>query len=103
MTPIVSALRLRDALLAAHGIRADAHEGNGLALVSVWVGLVVRCDRESFWWRSGWNSRRRRPVYALQPVGDVNRAARRIARRYTHLRQTLPPLRGLFEGRPGPL
>ncbi|MEV0233068.1 hypothetical protein [Nonomuraea sp. NPDC050786] len=35
------------------GIPADVHDGYGLALVSVWVGLVVWCDGERYWF-SAW-------------------------------------------------
>jgi hypothetical protein len=97
-----SAKQLCDAL-TAHKIKADVHDGYGIALVSVWVDLVVACDQQLFWWRTGWNRRRRRPIYARHSTGDVVHAAERIARRYAELRQTRPPLRGLFEGRPGPL
>ncbi|MFI6603011.1 hypothetical protein ACIBHX_42795 [Nonomuraea sp. NPDC050536] len=44
------------------GISTDVHEGFGLALVSVWVGLVVWCDGERYWWRTAWDARRKRPV-----------------------------------------
>ncbi|WP_343955188.1 hypothetical protein [Nonomuraea longicatena] len=87
MTPLESAERLRDVLRAAHEIEADVHNGYGLALVSVWVGLVVWCDPNRFWWRLYWNAWQRRPVYAHHPVTDVTRAARRIALRYADLRQ----------------
>ncbi|MFI6183983.1 hypothetical protein ACIA8R_51220 [Nonomuraea sp. NPDC051191] len=69
------------------GIAADVHDGYGLALVSVWVGLVVWCDGERFWWRIGWDDRRKRCVYAWHPALDPSRAARRVAFRYGDLRQ----------------
>ncbi|WP_143022313.1 hypothetical protein [Nonomuraea maritima] len=68
------------------GINADVHDGYGLALVSVWVGLVVWCDGERFWWRTGWNADRHRVIYAWHPADDPLRAARRIAMRYAELR-----------------
>jgi hypothetical protein len=34
--------------LAEDGVSADVHAGFGLALVSVWVGLVVWCDGEFY-------------------------------------------------------
>ncbi|MER6001988.1 hypothetical protein ABT120_25685 [Nonomuraea angiospora] len=43
----LSALETADELCAAlarMGISADVHEGRGLALVSVWTGLVVWTD-----------------------------------------------------------
>ncbi|MEU4541987.1 hypothetical protein [Nonomuraea dietziae] len=69
---------------------ADVHDGYELALVSVWVGLVVWCDGDRFWWRSGWDARRSRPVYAWHPAMEPNRAATRIARRYAQLQETHP-------------
>ncbi|MFB4280726.1 hypothetical protein ACBJ59_35935 [Nonomuraea sp. MTCD27] len=76
------------------GINADVHDGYGLALVSVWVGLVVWCDGGRFWWRTGWNPERHRVIYAWHPTDDPFRAARRIARRYAELRSvwTVEPL-----------
>ncbi|PZG16632.1 hypothetical protein [Nonomuraea aridisoli] len=68
------------------GIDADVHDGYGLALVSVWVSLVVWCDGERFWWRTGWNAERRRNIYAWHPTTDPYRAARRIVMRYEELR-----------------
>jgi hypothetical protein len=76
--------------LREEGIASDVHDGYGLALVSVWVGLVVWCDGERFWWRTGWDVRRHRFVYAWQSVTDPQRAARRIALRYADLRTTHP-------------
>lgn len=54
----LSADLLRRSLQIEHGIHADAHEGYGLALVSVWVGLVVWCDGTWYWWRAGWDDQR---------------------------------------------
>lgn len=76
--------------LADLGIPADVHEGPGLALVSVWVELVVQCDSEWFWWRSGWDERRNRAIYARHPATEPSRAARRIVFRYDGLRRTRP-------------
>ncbi|MFI7462814.1 hypothetical protein [Nonomuraea sp. NPDC049646] len=75
------------------GISADVHTGYGLALVSVWVGLVVWCDGQRFWWRTGWNADRHRVIYAWHPATDPRGAARRIAMRYAELRsrQTSEP------------
>ncbi|MDR8407812.1 hypothetical protein MTP10_03560 [Nonomuraea sp. 3-1Str] len=82
-----SAELLRQAL-AAKGVAADVHDGYGLALVSVWVGLVVWCDGNHFWWRTGWNAGRRRVIYAWHPAIDPVRAAHRVAMRYADLRST---------------
>ncbi|MBF8192168.1 hypothetical protein ITP53_42125 [Nonomuraea sp. K274] len=83
--PCRSAEILQEAL-RRDGINADVHDGYGLALVSVWVGLVVWCDGARFWWRTGWNSERRRVIYAWHPASDPFRAARRIALRYAEIR-----------------
>lgn len=83
--PRVTAETLSKAL-AAHGVTADVHDGYGLALVSVWVGLVVWCDGHRYWWRTGWNTERRRVIYAWHPAGDPDRAARRVLLRYSDLR-----------------
>ncbi|GAA3447789.1 hypothetical protein [Planomonospora venezuelensis] len=76
--------------LERQGIAADVHDGYGLALVSVWVDLVVWSDGECYWWRTGWNTERRRTIYAWHPATDPVRAARRVARRYEDLRGTQP-------------
>ncbi|MEU4235514.1 hypothetical protein AB0F17_65585 [Nonomuraea sp. NPDC026600] len=76
--------------LAMHGIAADVNDGYGLAVVSVWRGLVVWTNGDHFWWCAGWNDHRSRPVYAWHPATDAKRAARRIAVRYGDLRVTSP-------------
>ncbi|GAA2291932.1 hypothetical protein GCM10010149_44320 [Nonomuraea roseoviolacea subsp. roseoviolacea] len=86
----LSAGLLRDALRADHGIPADTHDGYDLALVSVWVGLVVWCDGAWFWWRAGWDDRRKRVVYARHPATEPSRAARRVAFRFADLRRRHP-------------
>ncbi|GAA2317360.1 hypothetical protein GCM10010149_82000 [Nonomuraea roseoviolacea subsp. roseoviolacea] len=87
---------LRQAL-AQRGIEADVHDGYGLALVSVWVGLVVWCDGCRFWWRTGWDPRRKRAVYAWHPALEPGRAARRVALRYADLRANHPLSRTIAE------
>ncbi|MET8000983.1 hypothetical protein [Nonomuraea glycinis] len=89
--PCESAETLRDALWR-DGIESDVHDGYGLALVSVWVGLVVWCDGWRFWWRTGWNADRHRVVYAWHPANDPFRAAQRVARRYAELRSRQAPI-----------
>ncbi|MFG1685333.1 hypothetical protein ACGFNP_34590 [Nonomuraea sp. NPDC049269] len=76
--PDQSAHALRYAL-AEQDIASDIHAGYGLALVSVRVGLVVWCDGNWFWWRVGWNDRRKRVLYARHPADEPVRAARRVA------------------------
>lgn len=80
---------LADAL-AAHGVSADVHDGYGLSLVSVWVGLVVWCDGDWYWWRAGWDDRRKRVLYARHPAIEPSRAARRVAFRYADLQRRHP-------------
>lgn len=95
--PSQAARQLRDEL-AALGIQADIHEGHGLALMSVWVGLVVWTDGWRYrWWSGRKSSRTGRWVYAFAPVDDPVATARRVALRYTELRQKHPlsaPLMG---------
>ncbi|MER5645986.1 hypothetical protein [Streptosporangium sp. NPDC002524] len=85
-----AAERLREAL-AGYEIVADVHDGYGLALVSVGVGLVVWSNGERFWWHTGWNAERRRAVYAWQEAAEPGRAARRIAFHHAGLCETTPP------------
>ncbi|WP_157594851.1 hypothetical protein [Streptosporangium amethystogenes] len=87
--PLEAAEGLR-AALTQYGILSDVHDGYGLALVSVWVDLIVWCRGDQFWWRTGWNPRQRRPVYARPPLVEPDRAAHRIALRYAELRQIHP-------------
>ncbi|WP_103955519.1 hypothetical protein [Nonomuraea solani] len=63
------------------------HDGYGLALVSVWAGLVVWCHGGRYWWRAAWDARRQRVIYAWHPFTEPARAADRIARRYAQLRK----------------
>ncbi|MEV0352597.1 hypothetical protein AB0H88_43155 [Nonomuraea sp. NPDC050680] len=85
--PALAAEHLRMAL-KDHGIAADVHDGYGLALVSIWVGLVVWCDSDRYWWRAGWDARKKSVVYAWHPTLEPERAARRIAFRYAILRRS---------------
>ncbi|WP_344479933.1 hypothetical protein [Nonomuraea monospora] len=88
MQAVLAAKRLRKTFETEHGIHADIHEGYGLALVSIWVGLVVWCDGEWYWWRAGWDDRRKRVLYARHPAIEPSRAACRIAFHYAHLRES---------------
>ncbi|GIH79012.1 hypothetical protein [Planobispora longispora] len=72
-------------------ITADVNDGYGLAVVSVWAGLVVWSDGRRFWWRTGgWDIRRGRAVYAWHTAMEPGRAARRIAFRYAELARAHP-------------
>ncbi|MDX3105843.1 hypothetical protein ACIBO5_02150 [Nonomuraea angiospora] len=69
------------------GISADVHEGRGLALVSVWTGLVVWTDGLWYRWWTGRRSQTGRWLYAHHPAFEPERVARRIAARYAELRE----------------
>ncbi|MET9064481.1 hypothetical protein [Streptosporangium sandarakinum] len=84
--PYGTAERLRRALEAL-GVVADVHDGYGLALVSVWVGLVVWCNGDRFWWQAGWDEQCGRPAYASRPVSGVEEVARLVAARCAKLRR----------------
>lgn len=87
--PLAAAEELA-AALAEKGITADVHHDYGTPMVSVWVGLIVWCADGTYWWRTGWNPRRQRPIYASHSFTQPDRAARRLAVRYTELRVTHP-------------
>ncbi|MEU8059264.1 hypothetical protein [Microbispora bryophytorum] len=81
--------------LERHGIAADVNEGDGLALVSVWVDLVVWCEAGPDGWRYRWWTGRTsevtgRYVYTGCRADALQTAARRIAARYAELRRTHP-------------
>ncbi|MGW4662136.1 hypothetical protein [Streptosporangium sandarakinum] len=65
----------------------DVHDGYGLALVSVWDGLVVWCNGDRFWWQAGWDEQCGRPAYASRPVSGAEEVARLVAARYAELRR----------------
>ncbi|MEU6741906.1 hypothetical protein [Streptosporangium sandarakinum] len=73
--------------LEQQGIVADVHVGHELALVSVWVGLVVWCNGDRFWWQAGWDEQCGRPAYASRPVSGVEEVTRLVAARYAELRR----------------
>lgn len=75
------------AALTRLGISADVHEGRGLALVSVWTGLVVWTDGFWYRWWTGRRSQTGRWLYAHHSASGPERAARRIAARYAELRE----------------
>ena len=91
-----AAERLRAALHQL-GITTDTHAGYDLALVSVWVDLIVWSDGRLYWWWSGRKARRSgRWVYVIHSVDNPDAAARRVAVRFAHLRQT-HPLSGMVQ------
>lgn len=94
---VQAAERLRDAL-ARRQIAADVHDGYGLALVSVWTGLIVGCNGDRYWWCAGWNAQERRAMYASNRCSDPEQAAARVARRYARLRALHPPTPKLSAG-----
>ncbi|WP_344967923.1 hypothetical protein [Streptosporangium fragile] len=66
------------------------HDGHGIALVSVRVGLVVWCHGDRYWWRTGWNPTRQRFTYTWHAATDPAGAARRVASRCADLRNRHP-------------
>ncbi|MDP9866036.1 hypothetical protein J2S55_005302 [Streptosporangium brasiliense] len=89
-TPLNAARRLHDEL-AELGIASDVHDGYGLALVSVWFGLVVWTDGHVFRWGTGEGPERdRRGWHAFGPADDPVTTACRVADRYAELRRTHP-------------
>ena len=89
--PAVRAAECLRSALARHGIDCDVHGGYGLALVSVWTGLIVWSNGDRYWWCAGWLAQERRAVYASARCGDPEQAALRVARRYARLREVHPP------------
>lgn len=90
----VMAERLR-AELERRGITADVNEGDGLALVSVWVHLVVWCESGPDGWRYRWwtgrtSQQSRRWVWTSCPSTAVETAGRRVAERYAEVRRSHP-------------
>ncbi|MEU1389026.1 MULTISPECIES: hypothetical protein [unclassified Nonomuraea] len=87
MTSLDAAEQLRREL-AQLNVPGDVRDGFGMALVSVWVGLVVWCRPDGFWWRTGWEPERERAYDAWHPLPEPGRAARRVAFRYAELRRS---------------
>ncbi|MEV4164252.1 hypothetical protein [Nonomuraea dietziae] len=74
--------------LADIGVRADVNLGDGVALVSVWVNLLVWTDGNAYsWWSGKVRSGSGRRIYAFNPATDPVTAARRVAARREELRQ----------------
>lgn len=95
ISAVEAAQRLQQEL-AGLGIDSDVHDGYGLALVSVWSGLVVWTDGRVFRWKSGQDASGR-PARdglgwdAYSPANDPVSTARRVAARYAELRRMTPP------------
>lgn len=94
----VTAEQLR-AELERLGVAADLHAGDGVALLSVWLYLVVWCEWGPEGWRYRWwtgrvSDRTGRWIYTGCRALAVKTAARRIAARYAELRQTPSPFDG---------
>ncbi|MFI6498327.1 hypothetical protein [Nonomuraea typhae] len=82
-TPYEVAERLV-AELALRGVRADLQPCfHGPAWVSVWAGLLIRCDTECYSWITG--SDGAGPIYDDVPADDPVTAAARIAARLDEL------------------
>jgi hypothetical protein len=77
--------------LAERGIATDVHSGHGIALVSVWAGLVVWCDGNLYRWRTGRTSPiTGRPLYTLHGCDRPEVVASYVALRHAELRATNP-------------
>ncbi|MEV8638849.1 hypothetical protein AB0395_45060 [Streptosporangium sp. NPDC051023] len=81
------ARRLCRVLAATHRLRSDVHGGYGLALVAVQSGLLVWCNGEWFWWRVGWDERRRYPMHTYCRADDLRQTAYRVAFLCARLRE----------------
>ncbi|MFI6396258.1 hypothetical protein [Nonomuraea sp. NPDC050540] len=68
--------------LKREGITAEVYAGYELACAFIDTNLIVRCDGHRSWWRTMWNDRNHRAIYAWHPAIDPLRAARRVARQY---------------------
>ncbi|MEV7013578.1 hypothetical protein [Streptosporangium sp. NPDC051022] len=77
--------------LAHHGIASHVTTGYGLALVSLWYGLVIWSNGDRFWWCDDWDATLKQPRYASHRASEPDRAAHRIAQRYMRLRARHSP------------
>lgn len=72
-------------------IAADVHEGQGIALVSVWLNLIVWTNGRWYRWRTGRMSQRTgRRLYAVHSTENPVTTARHVALRYRELHTSRP-------------
>ncbi|MEU4578602.1 hypothetical protein [Nonomuraea sp. NPDC023979] len=83
-----SAERLASALRDL-GVAGDVHDGEGIALVSVWADLIVWTDGHWYRWWTGQNSEKTgRRLYRVYGTGNPDTVARAVALRCTELQET---------------
>ena len=77
--------------LADLQIAADVHEGQGVALVSVWLDLIVWTNGRWYrWWTGRMSQKTGRRLYAIHSTENPATTARHIALRYRELRTSRP-------------
>jgi hypothetical protein len=87
---VASAERLKLSLTDLQ-IAADVHEGQGIALVSVWLDLVVWTNGRWYrWWTGRMSQKTGRRLYADHSTENPVATARHIALRYRELRTSRP-------------
>jgi hypothetical protein len=72
-------------------IAADVHEGQGVALVSVWLDLIIWTNGRWYrWWTGRISQKTGRRLYAVHSTEDAPTTARHVALRYSELRSSYP-------------
>jgi hypothetical protein len=85
-----SAERLESALHDLD-VAADVHQGEGIALVSVWVDLVVWTDGRWYrWWTGQTSAKTGRRLYHVYGTDNPVTVARAIVIRRTELQKAHP-------------
>ncbi|MER5645272.1 hypothetical protein [Streptosporangium sp. NPDC002524] len=85
-------------------IAADVHEGQGIALVSVWLNLIVWTNGRWYrWWTGQVSQKTGRRLYAVHSTENPVTTARHVALRYreVHTSRSLPAV--LAEARCDPV
>jgi hypothetical protein len=89
------------AALSDLGVSADVHAGQGIALISVWIDLVVWTDGTIYYWWSGEQSPANgRRLYSYGPADDPVTVARRVAQRLDSLSESHPLSAFIHEAAP---
>jgi hypothetical protein len=86
-SPAVHAVERLRLALERRGIGARTYGGYGLALLTAGP-LIVWCNGHRFWWCTGWDARRRRPVMGSQQASATERTARRVEFHLARLRES---------------
>ncbi|WP_440100415.1 hypothetical protein [Streptosporangium sp. H16] len=72
-------------------IAADVHEGQGVALVSVWLNLIVWTNGRWYrWWTGRVSQKTGRRLYAVHSTENPVTTARHVALRYRELHTSRP-------------